>query len=192
MGARLFNNPRTTNRGNVNAFPSWPISGLLKSRAFKQGQLTIVRYRPAGLAHAISILVDLRFEHDLKLVVKHSNSITDMQVIRLTHRPTGFNGRRCYFVSEKGERAETLFLVDGRFRTRREAGLTYPSQSMGELDRVLEQRRKLEAQLKGTKDRGPARGRRRKQAVCAAVTNWAMERRRGAGAGGVKTVQWLG
>jgi predicted oxidoreductase (fatty acid repression mutant protein) len=28
--------------------------------------------------------------------------------------------------------------------------------------------------------------------VCAAVTNWAMERRRGAGAGGVKTVQWLG
>src|SRR5215471_6605805 len=65
---------------------------------------------------------------------------------------------------EKGERAETLYLVDGRFRNRREAGLTYPSQSMGELDRVLEQRRKLEAQLKGTKDRGPARGRRRKQA----------------------------
>jgi len=29
-------------------------------------------------------------------------------------------------------------------------------------------------------------------ALCAAVTNWAMERRRGAGAGGVKTVQWLG
>jgi hypothetical protein len=28
--------------------------------------------------------------------------------------------------------------------------------------------------------------------LCAAVTNWAMERRRGAGAGGVKTVQWLG
>ena len=67
-------------------------------------------------------------------------------------------------VSEEGERAETLFLVDGRFRTRKEAGLTYPSQSMGELDRVLEQRRKLQAQLKGTRDRGPARGRRRKQA----------------------------
>ena len=31
-----------------------------------------------------------------------------------------------------------------------------------------------------------------KRWVCAAVTNWAMERRRGAGAGGVKTVQWLG
>jgi hypothetical protein len=59
---------------------------------------------------------------------------------------------------------EPLFLVDGRFRTRREAGLTYPSQSMGELDRVLERKRKLEARLKGTGDRGPARGRRRKQA----------------------------
>ena len=65
---------------------------------------------------------------------------------------------------EKSERAEKLFWVDGLFRTRREAGLTYRSQSMGELDRVLERRRKLEALLKGTGARGPARGRRRKQA----------------------------
>jgi hypothetical protein len=35
---------------------------------------------------------------------------------------------------------------------------------MGELDRVLERRRKLEARVKGTSARGPARGRRRKQA----------------------------
>jgi hypothetical protein len=38
------------------------------------------------------------------------------------------------------------------------------SQSMGELDRVLERREKFEARLKGTRARGPARGRRRKQA----------------------------
>ena len=87
-----------------------------------------------------------------------------MQVIGLTHRPTGFNGRRWYFVSTNGERAETLFLVGGFFRTRREAGLTYRSQSMGELDRALDRRRKLQAQLEGTGARGPARGRRRKQA----------------------------
>src|SRR6516162_523390 len=159
MGARLFNNPRTTNRGNVNAFPALQISALRKFGAFKQGQWTAVRYGAAVL-----IIVDLRFEHDLRLAVKHGNSITDLQVIRLTHRPSGFNGRRWYFVSEKGERAETLFLVDGRFRTRREAGLTYRSQSIGELDRVLQRREKLEAQLKGTRARGPARGRRRKQA----------------------------
>jgi len=97
-------------------------------------------------------------------VVQHGNSAANLQVIRLAHRPAGFNGRRWYFVSETGERAETLFLVDGRFRTRREAGLTYRSQSMGELDRVLDHRRKLEARLKGTSARGPARGRRRKQA----------------------------
>jgi len=87
-----------------------------------------------------------------------------MQVIWLTHRPTGFNGRRWYFESAKGEIAEKLFLVDGLFRTRKEAGLTYRSQSMGELDRVLERKRKLQAQLEGTRARGPARGRRRKQA----------------------------
>jgi len=85
-------------------------------------------------------------------------------VIRLTHRPTGFNGRRWYFASEKDERAETLFLVDGRFRTRKEAGLTYPSQSMGVLDRLVDKKQKLEARLNGTGGRGPARGRRRKQA----------------------------
>jgi hypothetical protein len=164
MGARLINNPRQTNRGHINAFPALHISALRKSGGFKQGQRLPCHFQHADLSRAIPIIVDLRFEHDLKITVGHGNSITGMQVIRLTHRPTGFNGRRWYFLSEKGERAETLYLVDGRFRTRREAGLTYPSQSIGELDRVLEQRRKLEAQLKGTKDRGPARERQRKQA----------------------------
>src|SRR5258707_14845371 len=93
--------------------------------------------------------------------VGHADSATNMQVIGLTHRPTGFNGRRWYFVSKNGKRAETLFLVGGFFRTRREAGLTYRSQSMGELDRALDRRRKLQAQLEGTDARGPARGRRR-------------------------------
>src|SRR5258706_161042 len=57
-----------------------------------------------------------------------------------------------------------LALVRGFFRTRREAGLTYRSQSVGELDRALDRRRKLQVQLEGTGARGPARGRRRKQA----------------------------
>ena len=105
-------------------------------------------------------------EHDLKVLLKveHADSATNMQVIGLTHRPTGFNGRRWYFVSKNGKRAETLFLVRGFFRTRREAGLTYRSQSVGELDRALDRRRKLQVQLEGTGARGPARGRRRKQA----------------------------
>jgi hypothetical protein len=108
----------------------------------------------------------LRFEFGAQLILRFKNgdSITDRQVIWLTHRPTGFNGRRWYFASAKGERAEKLYLVDGRFRTRKEARLTYRSQSMGELDRLLELRRKLQAQLKGTGARGPARGRRRQQA----------------------------
>src|SRR5258707_6333916 len=58
----------------------------------------------------------VRSEHDLKVLLKvgHADSATNMQVIGLTHRPTGFNGRRWYFVSKNGKRAETLFLVFGR------------------------------------------------------------------------------
>ena len=139
------------------------IRALRKSGAFNEGQLTACSFQHPGFSHDVLIIVDLRLEHNLKVGVKHGDSNTDIQVIRLTHRPAGFNGRRWYFVSEKGERAEKLFWVDGRFRTRKEARLTYRSQSMGELDRVLERRRKLEAQLKGTRARGPASVRRRKQ-----------------------------
>jgi hypothetical protein len=164
MGARLINNPRQTNRGYVDAFLSLHMRELRKVGLFKEGHWTVGVFREPVAFNGIQISVDLRFEHDLKVIVGDGDSATNIQVIRLTHRPAGFNGRRWYFVSDKGERAETLFLVDGRFRTRREAGLTYRSQSMGELDSVLARRRKLQAQLKGTSVRGPARGRRRKQA----------------------------
>jgi len=166
MGARLINNPRRTKIGHVEAFPVLHMRSLRKSAMFSEGQRTEGHFRYPGASNAITIIVDLRSEHDLKVLLKvgHADSATNMQVIGLTHRPTGFNGRRWYFVSKNGKRAETLFLVGGFFRTRREAGLTYRSQSMGELDRALDRRRKLQAQLEGTGARGPARGRRRKQA----------------------------
>src|SRR5258705_117214 len=166
MGARLINNPRRTNIGHVEAFPVLHMRWLRKSAIFSEGQRTEGHFRYPGASNAITIIVDLRSEHDLKVLLKvgHAHSATNMQVIGLTHRPTAFNGRRWYFVSANGKRAETLFLVGGFFRTRREAGLTYRSQSQGELDRALDRRRKLQVQLEGTGARGPARGRRRKQA----------------------------
>src|SRR5258706_9818739 len=166
MGARLINNPRRTNIGHVEDFPVLHMRSLRKSAVFNEGQRTEGHFRYPGASNANTIIVDLRSEHDLKVLLKveHADSATNMQVIGLTHRPTGFNGRRWYFVSTNGKRAETLFLVEGFFRTRREAGLTYRSQSVGELDRALDRRRKLQVQLEGTGARGPARGRRRKQA----------------------------
>ncbi len=166
MGARLINNPRRTKIGHVEAFPVLHMRWLRKSAMFSEGQRTEGHFLYPGASNAITIIVDLRSEHDLKVLLEvgHTDSATNMQVIGLTHRPTGFNGRRWYFVSTNGERAETLFLVGGFFRTRREAGLTYRSQSTGELDRALDRRRKLQVQLEGTGARGPARGRRRKQA----------------------------
>ena len=56
MGARLFNNPRTTNRGNVNAFPALQISALRKFGAFKQGQWTAVRYGAAVLILSLTVI----------------------------------------------------------------------------------------------------------------------------------------
>jgi hypothetical protein len=88
MSARLINNPRQTNRDHINAFPALQISALRKSGGFKQGQLLPCNFQHAGLSRAIRIIVDLRLEHGLKITVGHGNSITDMQVIRLTHRPT--------------------------------------------------------------------------------------------------------
>src|SRR5713226_6886897 len=166
MGARLINNPRRTKIGHVEAFPVLHMRSLRKTAMFSEGQRTEGHFRYPGASNAITIIVDLRSEHDLEVLLEvgHTNSATNMQVIGLTHRPTGFNGRRWYFVSTNGKRAETLFLVEGFFRTRREAGLTYRSQSIGELDRALDRRRKLQVQLEGTGARGPARGRRREQA----------------------------
>src|SRR5258708_31292878 len=165
MGARLINNPRRTNIGHVEDFPVLHMRSLRKSAMFNEGQRTEGHFLYPGASNAM-IIVDLRSEHDLEVLLEvgHTDSATNMQVIGLTHRPTGFHGRRWYFVSANGERAETLFLVGGLFRTRREAGLTYRSQSVGELDRALDRRRKLQVQLEGTGARGPARGRRRKQA----------------------------
>src|SRR5258706_13385931 len=143
MGARLINNPRRTKIGHVEAFPVLHMRSLRKTAMFSEGQRTEGHFRYPGASNAITIIVDLRSEHDLNVLLKvgHADSATNMQVIGLTHRPTGFNGRRWYFVSKNGKRAETLFLVEGFFRTRREAGLTYRSQSIGELDRALDRRR---------------------------------------------------
>ena len=126
---------------------------------FSEGQRTEGHFRYPGASNTITIIVDLRSEHDLKVLLKvgHADSATNMQVIGLTHRPTRFQWTPVVLCEQ-----ERLFLVGGFFRTRREAGLTYRSQSMGELDRALDRRRKLQVQLEGTGARGPARGRRRR------------------------------
>ena len=107
MGARLINSPRRTKIGHVEAFPVLHMRSLRKSAMFSEGQRTEGHFRYPGASNAI----DLRSEHDLKVLLKvgHADSATNMQVIGLTHRPTGFNGRRWYFVSQNGERAIDLF-----------------------------------------------------------------------------------
>jgi hypothetical protein len=96
MGARLINSPRQTKIGHVEAFPVLHMRSLPKSTMFSEGQRTEGHFRYPGASNAIAIIVDLRSEHDLKVLLKvgHADSATNMQVIGLTHQPTGFNGRR--------------------------------------------------------------------------------------------------
>src|SRR5258707_6940623 len=92
MGARLINNPRRTNIGHVEDFPVLHMRWLRKSAMFSEGQRTEGHFLYPGVSNAITIIVDLRSEHDLKVLLKvgHADSATNMQVIGLTHRPTAF------------------------------------------------------------------------------------------------------
>ena len=93
MGARVINSPRRTKIGQ--AFPVLHMRSLRKSAMFSEGQRTEGHFRYPGASNAITIIVDLRSEQDLKVLLKvgHADSATNMQVIGLTHQPTGFNGR---------------------------------------------------------------------------------------------------
>src|SRR5258707_14012949 len=83
MGARLINNPRRTKIGHVQAFPVLHMRSLRKSAMFSEGQRTEGHFRYPGASNAITIIVDLRSEHDLKVLLKvgHADSATNMQVI---------------------------------------------------------------------------------------------------------------
>src|SRR5882757_3405584 len=65
MGARLINNPRRTNIGHVEDFPVLHMRWLRKSAMFNEGQRTEGHLRYPGASNAITIIVDLRSEHDL-------------------------------------------------------------------------------------------------------------------------------
>jgi hypothetical protein len=83
MGARLINNPRRTKIGHVEAFPVLHMRSLRKSAMFSEGQRTEGHFLYPGASNAITIIVDLRSEHDLKVLLEvgHTDSATNMQVI---------------------------------------------------------------------------------------------------------------
>jgi hypothetical protein len=68
------------------AFPVRHMRSLRKSAMFSEGQRTEGHFRYPGASNAITIIVDLRSEYDLKVLLKvgHADSATNMQVIGLT------------------------------------------------------------------------------------------------------------
>ena len=56
--------------GHVEAFPVLHMRSLRKSAMFSEGQRTEGHFRYPGASNAITIIVDLRSEHDLKVLLK--------------------------------------------------------------------------------------------------------------------------
>src|SRR5260370_23927700 len=91
MGARLINNPRRTNIGHVEDFPVLHMRWLRKSAMFSEGQRTEGHCLYPGASNAITIIVDLRSEHDLTACTAKDN-----RTRRLNRYPdTKSNGQVC-------------------------------------------------------------------------------------------------
>src|SRR5258706_978199 len=66
MGARLINNSRRTKIGHVEDFPVLHMRSLRKTAMSSEGQRTEGHFRYPGASKPITIIVDLRSEHNLE------------------------------------------------------------------------------------------------------------------------------
>ncbi|MES1199822.1 MAG: hypothetical protein ABUS57_00015 [Pseudomonadota bacterium] len=83
----------------------------------------------------------------------------DTQQLELARAPCRFGGWRYYFVCPRlGHRCEVLPFLDGEFASREAHGVTYGSQSEGELDRAYRKRDRLKARIDGSNGRGKPTG----------------------------------
>lgn len=86
----------------------------------------------------------------LVVTTQASCGVTE-QRISVKGKPCRYGGRRFYFLCpDLGHRCEVLYLVAGRFASRKAHGLSYTVQSMDELGRARRRRRKLQDRLAGT------------------------------------------
>src|SRR5260370_35077358 len=69
LGARLINNSRRTKIGHVEDFPVLDMRSLRKTAMFSEGQRTEGHFRCPGASKPITIMVDLRSEHNLEVLL---------------------------------------------------------------------------------------------------------------------------
>ncbi len=121
--------------------------GFLEAGRVIDGEVTWRQRRMD--AGSVRVRIDLRNPRAMTLAVEAGEAF-DMQTIELTRTPCRFGGWRYYFVCPRlGHRCEVLPLLDGEFASREAHGVTYGSQSEGELDRAYRKRDKLKARLDG-------------------------------------------
>jgi hypothetical protein len=164
LGARHSKNPKTRSRGYVHGALPLDLRVLRKRGLVINGRVTEGKLTYGDPPDSLFVVCDLRSGFQPRLAIElPGRPVGEGQVISLTSRPTQFGGLRWYFVDETGGRSEKLYLVQGRFVSRAAGRLTYRSQSLGELDRLLHQRERLRHRLEGGSSRGPARGKIRSE-----------------------------
>jgi hypothetical protein len=111
-----------------------------------------LRWSNGGLGVATArVRVDLSDIDSATLTIRaqtHCGAIK--QRVAVVATACRFGGHRFYFLCpDDGHRCEVLYLVGGRFASRRSHGLSYTVQGMDRLARVRRRRRKLRHRLNG-------------------------------------------
>jgi len=158
MGARIHNNPKTQNLGYVDHTLALDIRELRKKGFVVEGRQKRGRIPTPLVPAGLSFIVDLVKPGDPHVLIDVPGAKGHQQFIGLRSRETQFGGRRWFFLDEVGHLCEKLYLVGRTFVSRKYGGLTYRTQSLGSLDRILQRREKLQKRLNGNRGRGPARG----------------------------------
>jgi hypothetical protein len=141
MAARYTNNPRVTNRGDVERYFCLDVRRLVAEGILVKGE----RSRSMGsVDRPFKIYADLRHSGQAFMEVRYFDL---EQKIELTWTRDKLNRSRVFFIDDTGRKAEKIYFVDGRFVSRQVGKLTFRSQSRGKVDGLIAQKTPLRAEL---------------------------------------------
>jgi hypothetical protein len=147
MGGINSGRRRTIHIGAVEHYPSIDLRILKRAGLLRGGECTYdtLSWRnQAPNAFQARILIDLSDTSYASIRIHNvDENIGGIQRIGIVSAPCGLGGVRYYFVCPiGGNRCEILYLVDGKFASRKGHKLTFGSQSEGALTRARRRVRK--------------------------------------------------
>lgn len=168
MGGYSSGRYRERNRGTVEAAIRLDLRVMRRQGFLVPGAVTsgVQRWTWTATGEetgAVNVTVNLVDPDAGFVVVRFSlNGEPRVQEISLASRAMRYGGSRYYFICPKHRRrCEVLPIAGGVFASRQAHRLTYQSQSLGQIDRMRDQARRLEKRLWPDKGRPRPRGQNR-------------------------------